>query len=866
MARAEKGAGKGSATKRKERRQAKFNPGPGPQSVKPIGGADAAGFDDANVEAKKKAKSPGKLSKKRKAEGASNDVGDAPAAAAIKSKKSKKLIGSDAKKPVSKKHDTAPAWTNQTRREQKDWANEQKALQKPNFTLIQDITALWERLRVKKISAEDKRKLVAAIFKASRGKCAILANNHKASRVVQALLKYGTEDEKASVYAECAPHLAALAKSLYGHFIVQKLVDATPKEKLPELLANVKGRVRVLAKHPVGSQVLEALYWPAPNACKRDMECEFYGSEFAMFGAAGLAQGKAASSLREAMLAKPIAQRQGMLREMNKTLLPILEKGLVSPSLIHKVLCEYLQAGGPGTRYEAAHSIAGPALLRMIHTREGAHAVNMMMSHAGAKQRKMVLKALKGNVARIARDEHGAAAVMCMLDCVDDTTQLGKVIVNELKAEGLADLAEDGAARRVLLHLLRPRSRRYTHPHVLATIPDQDEVVKSVADAKASLTAQGHAVGGEDDEDADEGAEEGAEGADVDMDDEMDDDDIMDDEFDDEDEDEVDDTKGNKKKANGMTKFKSKAAEAAAAVDDSDDEDGVAGGTNAGTSDSIDFGIAKKPNDARRTEIFGQQGKLGAALVNACEPNAAAMLRSVAGCDVLVETCAGGAGNVLTKAVGVERLGELHAAVAEAVRKSVAGEEDDEADENETDGGKPREPLHTGFFSSRALRRMVLDIPGDEPHGSETAPSFAAALWTGAIADHLEEWVGGHGAKVVAAVVKAGDAATVRAATAALTKVIEGKSVEEWTAGFFRARDGDAGAKKGGVNGKSKKKTEPVAAPKTPAKTPAKTPGKKTGSKKETKEEAPPSSEGSMKKKKFSPRQTRGQRAAKAGK
>ena len=41
---AEKGAGKGSATKRKERRQAKFNPGPGPQSVKPIGGADAAGF------------------------------------------------------------------------------------------------------------------------------------------------------------------------------------------------------------------------------------------------------------------------------------------------------------------------------------------------------------------------------------------------------------------------------------------------------------------------------------------------------------------------------------------------------------------------------------------------------------------------------------------------------------------------------------------------------------------------------------------------------------------------------------------------------------------------------------------------------
>ena len=162
MPRAMKGAGKGAATKRKERRHAKFNPGPGPQSVKPVGGAEAAGFDDGNVEAKKR-KKLGKLSKKRKAKGAPNDdADDAPAAAA--KKKSKKSAVDAAHKSMSKRHDSKPAWTNQTRREQKDWANEQKALQKPNFTLIQEITALWERLRVKKISKDDKRKLVAAIF------------------------------------------------------------------------------------------------------------------------------------------------------------------------------------------------------------------------------------------------------------------------------------------------------------------------------------------------------------------------------------------------------------------------------------------------------------------------------------------------------------------------------------------------------------------------------------------------------------------------------------------------------------------------------------------------------------------------------
>ena len=486
---------------------------------------------------------------------------------------------------------------------------------------------------------------------------------------------------------------------------------------------------------------------------------------------------------------------------------------------------------------------------------------------------------------------------MCMLDCVDDTAQLGKVIVNELKAEGLAQLAEDPAARRVLLHLLRPRSRRYVHPHALATLPDQDEVARSVKDAKEALTAQGHAVGGGDDEDEDDAVEDAdVENADVDEDDGMDDE-MMDDEFDD-DEFEEGDAAGDEK-VNGMTKFKSKAAEAAAAVDDSDDEGAGAAG---GASDSVDFGIGRKPSDLRRREIFGQQGKLGAALVDACERNASSMLRSVAGCDVLVETCSGGAGGALTRAVGAERLRKLHASVAEVVRASVEGEEDESAEDDDDDGkgkgkgkgkgeGKAREPLHTGFVSSRALRRMVLEIPGnagvdadvdadEDADADARAPSFAAALWRGAVAGTLEVWVHGHGAKVVAAIVRAGDEATVADATAALGKILKGEnSVDEWVAGFFRENSAKAGAKAGakastkkpaadgkknGESGTSGKKAEPAAAPKTPAKTPAKTSaGKKASSKKAgAKEEAP--AEGSMKKKKFSPRQTRAQRAAKA--
>ena len=82
------------------------------------------------------------------------------------------------------------------------------------------------------------------------------------------------------------------------------------------MLSRLRGKIRVLAKHPVGSQVLEHLYHPAPNAEKAKMRVEFYGSEYAFLGAGGLAGGDAGdapASLKTAMLAKPLAQRQGVL-------------------------------------------------------------------------------------------------------------------------------------------------------------------------------------------------------------------------------------------------------------------------------------------------------------------------------------------------------------------------------------------------------------------------------------------------------------------------------------------------------------------------------------------------------------------------
>ena len=187
---------------------------------------------------------------------------------------------------------------------------------------------------------------------------------------------------------------------------------------------------------------------------------------------------------------------------------------------------------------------------------------------------------------------------------------------------------------------------------------------------------------------------------------------------------------------------------------------------------------------------------------------AGSMLRSATASDVLFETCSGGAGGAVAVAVGDAQMRELHDAVAEAARASVAGENlaenlaenpagarDEDADGS---GTLPKAlPLHEDYFSTRALRRMVLEIPGNDDRGvfqkdatrRDGTPPFAAALWEGAVSRDVAAWIGGHGAKVVAAIVKSGDAATRKACIAALTKALpKGQSPTTWAEGFFRQR------------------------------------------------------------------------------
>lgn len=125
------------------------------------------------------------------------------------------------------------------RKERKELLKQRKARSNKNFSLIEDVVGSWETFRRHDVDKKKRRDLVSKVLKKIEGRIPELAASHTASRIVQACIKYGTAEEQQRVLKEVEPHLIELSKSPYGHFVVSKLIDVSPKEKYPGKLSHL---------------------------------------------------------------------------------------------------------------------------------------------------------------------------------------------------------------------------------------------------------------------------------------------------------------------------------------------------------------------------------------------------------------------------------------------------------------------------------------------------------------------------------------------------------------------------------------------------------------------------------------------------
>lgn len=106
-------------------------------------------------------------------------------------------------KPTLNRSDGLLAMTAINRRhDKKQKIREKKIALKKNYGLIQDTVVLWEALRLKSTSPEEKQQLVSKIMSKVGDKLMELVEHHTASRVIQFCLKHGSPAQRTQILTQ----------------------------------------------------------------------------------------------------------------------------------------------------------------------------------------------------------------------------------------------------------------------------------------------------------------------------------------------------------------------------------------------------------------------------------------------------------------------------------------------------------------------------------------------------------------------------------------------------------------------------------------------------------------------------------------
>lgn len=110
---------------------------------------------------------------------------------------------------------------------------------------------IWANLRVKSNDAETNSKLCTELYGMLQGKMMEVAMQHDASRMVQAVLQFGSKEERLETVRElCAAdkesavNLAELCKIQYAHFVVLKMIKYCARdEECVRLIVKVRSMI-----------------------------------------------------------------------------------------------------------------------------------------------------------------------------------------------------------------------------------------------------------------------------------------------------------------------------------------------------------------------------------------------------------------------------------------------------------------------------------------------------------------------------------------------------------------------------------------------------------------------------------------------
>lgn len=191
-----------------------------------------------------------------------------------------------------------------------------------------------------------------------------------------------------------------------------------------------KGHMNKLAVHAIGARVVELLFSTFPPKQTSKLKLEFYGPRFTLFNDGNLSNSsyptietvlKAQSSGKESALAS-------LLGLINKG----IEKNLFSFAYFQQILCEYVTTASPNEVRSLCSSLVDHSI-HLLSTRAGSRTVAECAAYGTPKDRKRMMKSLKGYTRSSLLHSDAYIAILRMLDVIDDTVTVQKSVLAELE-------------------------------------------------------------------------------------------------------------------------------------------------------------------------------------------------------------------------------------------------------------------------------------------------------------------------------------------------------------------------------------------------------------------------------------------------
>ncbi|XP_060521561.1 protein penguin [Cylas formicarius] len=331
-----------------------------------------------------------------------------------------------------------------------------QARTKDNFDKIQQAKKMGEKLRLKTLSIEHRNVIINQLNNLLKGNYAKFVLAHDTARIVQWLLKYSSDILIHQISEELIPVTISMIQSKYGIHCVKRLLKYGQNDIRTAVIDKFQGHAVKLATHSVSASVLEYAYsyW-ASNKQKQYLVQEFYGDLYKNSKDPNVKHLRDVYKDSESMKSATLGACKANIKK-------VLNKTLLDSGLVQTVLNQFLQECSTDDRTELVTELA-PHIVVISNSKDGSRAAMQCIWHGSAKLRKEIMKALKTHLVDLSKHEFGHCTVITLLDSIDDTVLLHKIIISEI-LNNAKDLAVSEWGRKVLLWLVAPANSTVFHP------------------------------------------------------------------------------------------------------------------------------------------------------------------------------------------------------------------------------------------------------------------------------------------------------------------------------------------------------------------------------------------------------------------